>query len=165
MAVAGGTRLCWNCDGDIDIELSRCPYCGADPEAAHGHDLDEEQDFSPPYRMEDVAAKERLLQERPPYSGADEGGIDDETWEQSLSPEQDEECRRQNRETLLADAIPLALLLSGAVFCLFGLVLFLYSGQGRLVLEWNTSHWPVYLVPAVVMLYYGWKRLSETDSD
>lgn len=161
MVVANGTRLCWSCDGDVDFELSTCPYCGADLEAEHGN-AEEEQEFNPPYQLEDVAGKERLTEEEPPYVPEEPtaAAIDDETWEQALTPAEAEACRRENRQSLVNDALPLILLLTGAVFGVFGLVLCLYSGQDKLVLEWETSLWPFFLLPSLAMLYYGWKQLS-----
>ena len=162
MTLVGSKKLCWNCDGDIDVELTRCPYCGVDVESREEEELAEAE---PPFRFENVAAREAEVPS-PAYSpSADSSVISDEEWSSALDEEEVQEISEQQRGRLLDEVIPMAMLLSGAVFFVFGFVLWLYAGQPVLRLEWETAYWPAYLLPALPLLYFGWKRLEDLDED
>lgn len=156
-------RLCWNCEADIDAELSRCPYCGADPEEQDVHSAKE--NFDPPYRLENIA--EREAQQSTPYQqvqAEEVDEIDEEEWDSVVNTShKSDSVSHEVRQGLLKELQPLLFLMPGAVFFVFGLLLLMYSGQDTLVLEWKTSLWPIYLAPSLVLLYFGWLRLSSED--
>lgn len=127
-------KLCWNCDGNVELDTQRCPYCAADLESPVAvADENVEPELTPPY-----PAQEQMSS---PAEATQAGGL------QELSP---------------GDMVwPLAMILSGAVFLLFGLALFLHSGQEYMTLQWSSDAWPMYLIPALPLLYFGWKRLPK----
>lgn len=59
--------------------------------------------------------------------------------------------------------IPLSMLLSGTVFFLFGLALFLFSKKGVFILQWNGAYWYYYLAFGFLALLFGWKALSGVE--
>jgi hypothetical protein len=57
-------------------------------------------------------------------------------------------------------------LLSGAVFSLFGLVLFLFSNDdGFLRLKWNSAFWPFYLGLGAVLLILGFRAFNRLPEE
>lgn len=149
-------RLCWSCEADIDMELSRCPYCGV------ATDEREETDeaFAPPYQLHGRPERHGDIHS-PPYEG--EEGRDREHWEDRIDPKVTDELHRQCSHSIASECQPLLLLLSGAVFFIFGAVLFLYRKQGALTLEWDTGLWPFFLLPSLALLYLGWQRLQTLE--
>lgn len=60
--------------------------------------------------------------------------------------------------------LSLFLMLTGSTFFLFGLVIFLFSDQGALILRWNRDQALIYLGLGVCALFAGWRfilRLEE----
>lgn len=54
----------------------------------------------------------------------------------------------------------LLLSLGGHLFTLAWL-LFFFSDHGKLVLEWKSKYWFVYLLLSLPLVYKGWKKLTE----
>lgn len=55
------------------------------------------------------------------------------------------------------------LLLSGSVFFLFGVILWLFSEDGMLTLRWDSTFWFIYAVLALPLLFFGWRYLSQIE--
>jgi hypothetical protein len=54
-------------------------------------------------------------------------------------------------------------LLPGAVFLLFSMALLFFSDHGVLVLRWQASLWPCFLLPGCGLLYLGAQALRSTE--
>ena len=61
--------------------------------------------------------------------------------------------------------LPLLLLSAGSVFFLFGLVLFLFSSDGILTLEWNGHLWYAYFIISLPLTLFGWHTLQKFDNE
>ena len=70
---------------------------------------------------------------------------------------------KSNSDSLKRVILPLSMLLSGTVFFLFGLALFLFSRQGVFILQWNGAYWYYYLAFGFMALAVGWKALSQVE--
>lgn len=146
MSTTQKTKLCWNCEGSVSVELENCPYCAVylgPPEG--GDDL-----LDPPYRM-----SEEGDQQAPAAPYALEEAAD----------EQVKEAAQTSVDEVKTVALPLAFLSLGTVFFMFGLVLLLFSHQGVLTLHWNGHYWFIYLFTALPMLFLGWRALNKLESD
>lgn len=129
-------KLCWNCEGGVSFEEENCPFCGVylSPHGDEGDDEEESDFFTPPYpteKEEDTPAPKPVQKE-------------------IVAQESD----------LKKVAVPVTLLLSGTVFFLFGLALFLFSRGGLFILRWNGSYWHLYLGFGLAALFFGWKSLN-----
>lgn len=143
------TKLCWNCEGSAPVEEENCPYCGV--YLGPGSESDEGDLLAPPYRIHDQQTEEDILDS--PYAPEEEPELRDY--------EQPEEEEGDMQSTIT----PLLLLLGGAVFLLFGLVLALFSQHGVFTLQWNGEYWYVYLLLAVPMLFFGWRSLQTLEGE
>lgn len=140
------TKLCWNCEGRVAFTEENCTYCGVYLSPTPIGNEEEDDDIPPPpYRMDGA-------REVPP------------------APYQTEEI--VTAKALPADAeqgmktvlMPLSLLLSGSIFFLFGLVLFLFSSaNGVFTLQWNGELWSLYFFVGVLMLFFGWRTLRHIE--
>ena len=149
------TKLCWNCEGVVDRSSENCIYCGVylHPEK---EDIQEDQ-------VDSATA--------PLYTPVEH---EDEDYEPHYHTEEDEkivyeeihaEKNRQgtSSEDIRGVILPLAFLLAGSIFLLFGLILYFFSKDGVFVLKWNANYWFIYLLVAIPLLYIGWRTLQYFD--
>lgn len=136
MPGAKNRKLCWNCEGSVHVHATKCPYCGTD--------LSTENASTPTYsygRQPDM--------QPPSYDALPPSP--------SEMPAPIEEARPQKQPR---EFLPMLLMLPGAFFLLFGMILLLFSNDGTLTLEWNAHYWFFYLLLSVPLIYYGWRTLG-----
>ena len=155
MSAVPKKKLCWNCEGNIAKEIDNCPYCGV---YVHSPDLDENSGWNIPY----VNNSKREEIPSPLYQIHGENDLEsedssDKVGETSQAPS----MALQFKE----DILPVLLLMSGSIFFLFGIVLFLFSDNGTLTLQWNGNQWPYFLLLSLPCVYFGWKYLLQMDQD
>ncbi len=127
-------KLCHSCEGEVDLDVIFCPFCGADlleerVEEAHSHQ--EEDPFVPPYQpktfLEEAVEEERSKTE-------------------------------EKKEQILPSV---ALLSLGVWLFLFGFFLFIFGQGGTLTLNWSTRFWLVYIVLSFPSLFFGYRFLRK----
>ncbi len=148
-------RLCWNCEGSVSLEAETCPYCGVSVVPATLENVN--VGFMPSYRMGEV--QDSAIPRSPYEDDEAEPGQQEPGQEISKELEEDEPAFDEFQRTLLATV----LLLTGSVFFLFGLALMLFSHNGVLSLQWDSSLWFVYTALAVPLLFFGGRYLSKLD--
>ncbi len=142
-------KLCWNCEGRVALPDENCPFCGV---YLSSSSLLNQQSESTTHI--------------PPYSPGTDQSIPSSPYNLSKEDEQNsEEDKEELQEKALNPAnnsslLSFVLLLAGSVFLVFGLILFVFSHQGTLTLQWNTSYWFVYLGIAALLLFIGWRSLQ-----
>lgn len=146
-------KLCWNCEGSVSLQEENCPYCGVylSPSDNEGVEEGIEDLFSPPYRIESRA-------DSIPPSPFVSKEIKEEVTSMHVAKEM-----KHSSDDLKRVIIPLSMLLSGTVFFLFGLALFLFSRKGIFILQWNGGFWYYYLAFGMLALVFGWKALSTIE--
>lgn len=145
-------KLCWNCEGRVSFKDENCPYCAVylHPESNQGDDEDDDETpLDPPYR---VISNSDNPAPKAPYA-AEEVVKDEETF--TLLP----------TEGLKHVLAPLALLLFGSTFFLFGIILLLFSQEGIFTLRWNANIWFMYELLAIPLLFLGWRTLNRFKED
>jgi hypothetical protein len=152
-------KKCPNCEELIHPYATSCPYCSSDLSREEVDVSLPEQEEIPeaPYQVQHEAALDPEQVESPfRFVGSEEEPIEEE-------PVVGESPPPSEGEDLLVVLKPMAMLLGGMVFLLFGLALFLFARNGVLTLNWNGSWWPFYLVTSLPMLFFGWRSLHEID--
>lgn len=143
-------RLCWNCEGNILMDQEICPFCGVSVVPAV---LDQgNHSFAPAYQMSHHTSNSAVP--KSPYISEP---IEQEPKETKSVYNERETGLDEFKFTFLSTL----LLLSGAVFALFGAVLFFFSKNGIFRLEWDANFWFFYLILSLPMLYLGWKILHK----
>lgn len=173
-------KKCWNCKEAVHSYASSCPYCGADvstPPAAGAEGSN--GPLAPPYRLVNSTQQEDMAPPSP-FASSPRLYPTDEVWENSQ--EGSERGAPSGKEALHANLnstngskasmtqviAPMTMLLSGAVFFMFGLVLLMYSQDGVFTLHWNGNRWPYFLFPSLALLFFGWKsakKLKDSDDE
>ncbi|MCH9608570.1 MAG: hypothetical protein S4CHLAM45_11480 [Chlamydiales bacterium] len=139
-------RLCWNCDGDVSLHLNDCPFCGVS--------LSQPEEKKQPYNgLGDPFQKAPAA----PYQQENNLSVSKEEWEHALNEEEEQTPKTSARHEVIA----LLLLLPGIVFCLFGLLLLLFSDDGTLTLHWNQNLAYFYFLGAVPLIYLGWRAVGK----
>lgn len=140
-------KLCQNCDGEVDLDVIFCPYCGAD--------LLEEKPDRP-----DESSFEKSSQKlySPPYSPKKSIALNlDE--EDPPAKEETDEKPVLSKNTFWATF----LFTLGVQAFLMGILLFIFSENGVVHLKFDAKMWLFYLVFSIPMLYFGWKAISHID--
>jgi hypothetical protein len=136
-------KMCYNCEGDVDLEVIVCPFCAAD------------------------LREEKPEQQRPIYNPT--ASVKNLNTQQSLYPPKHTEEPTPGEPVALAVEEeepknvfgPLILLTLGAQLLLLGLFMLLFSHHGMMTLKWDARFWFIYLFASVPLLIFGYRALSK----
>jgi hypothetical protein len=147
------TKLCPHCDGDVELDIVVCPYCGKDVN---------EQKLNPSIQKPVTAAGSLSPEETlsslypPPYKI--------KTYDQELhKEEEEEEVIPEQAKPLQEDKIsltPVVLFSIGLNLLFFGLFVFLFSSKGELFLKLNSNWWVAYVLFGCPLIYFGYRKLN-----
>ena len=146
-------KLCWNCEGNVNLNEELCPYCGvAVSQIGLGSKEDDQDSQTETYRIPSS-----------PYAQNDEDEI-----KKNLK-----EFKENSSVASIADSddqtrpivITMALMMTGGVFFLFGWVLLLFASHGYLQLRWSDDYWYIYILLALPMLFFGIRNLQNLRED
>lgn len=163
MSDAKNRKLCWNCEGSVHIQATKCAYCGTDLTIDSSPVLVQSSTDSdvplPPFPAHtEPEAPEPVTQlAQDVFSNMeDPHEVATRLAKAKLEKEVSEEATK-------GVILPMLLLLPGAFFLLFGMILLLFSSNGFLTLRWNAHYWTLYFVVAIPLLYLGWRALGKKD--
>ena len=148
-------RICWNCHGNVSLEACNCIYCGVylNRDEEFDEAEEEQEELDPPYKLTEHTEKEEVIH-NPPYTS------------QHLNADV---AKPGNLVSILRFAgwksiiLSITMLLSGAVFLLFAVILLLFAKDGFFTLQWNANRWFFYLIAALPLLFFGWQSLEKLD--
>lgn len=160
-------KLCPHCEGDVDLDVIVCPFCGKDvseqkmtshmqmPTSARNSlvrslSVDETLNslYPPPYRPKVYD------QEIPAATTREELSIEDEEEIDNMDSQIDEDSEKKT------SIVPILLFSLGINLCLFGLFLFFFSSNGEVWLHWKGGMWIAYLLLSAPFLYFGYKKIN-----
>jgi|GEM_PF-2797605 len=142
-------RLCPYCEGSVPLGSPNCRFCGSafdiiDTTAketfskSHHH-----RNYTPPYS--------------PPTENIHESVFYPEKDEKSYKGKENDSTEEEEKGHLIA----LTLLSCGGMLVTLSFLLFFFSEHGRVVLEWKSRYWSLYMILGAPMLYYGFKKLKQ----
>lgn len=142
-------KLCYNCEGEIDLDVIVCPFCAADlreervdleetSSASHNiHEMSHSL-YPPAYPLQEE--REEVL---------DEGSSEKEVQESHFA------------EPILPIAGSIFLFASGATLFMLGCLMLFFSSGGELVLKWDARFWFLYLFVSLPLLIFGYRSISK----
>lgn len=140
--------VCSHCEEVVHRYAARCPYCQHDLTTASSTAVagpNKDSLFPPPSsKITQLAQPEEVLPTKNMLS---------------TESEEDEEG------SLYKFLFPLLALLAGAFFAFFGLLIKLFSKNGKLTLEWRLESWPYYFFPALFLLLLGTFMLTHVERE
>ncbi len=139
--------MCYNCEGEIDLDVIVCPFCAADlreekPEQQMPH-------YNPSATLKNLNTQQSLY----PAQGAPKV-------EQEEAPEEAPQAVVVERDESKNIFIPIALLTLGSQLFLFGFLMLFFSNEGVMTLKWDARFWYTYALAAVPLLAFGYKFLN-----
>lgn len=134
-------KLCWNCEGSVDLNAEKCPFCGVST------DVTPIPGTQPKKQAQPITSPKKAP--TAPYIPKEETA---------------EESKEGN--PFQATAIAVSALLLGTVLAIFSLMLALFSNaQGIFTLSWHGQWWYIYLVVALPLLWLGWRMASRLNAE
>jgi len=154
--------MCPNCEGNVALEVSICPYCGSSvfdtndnlANQAHSDDiksLSYEETlaslYPPPYKPSIIDTSESYEKEEEDFSKKEE---------KDLKSKEDVKIKKSAFSSTI-------LFWTGVNIFIFSLLLLCFSDNGVLYLKWNGSFWFLYTLLSLPLLYFGFKGLKNLD--
>lgn len=138
--------MCYNCEGEVDLDVIVCPYCAAD------------------------LREEKPEQNRSSFNAA--ASSKNREAQESLYPshfKSEPEPEEPTATTIHAPAeeegkgifAPTALLALGVQLFVFGVLLSFFSQKGYMLLKWDARLWFLYIFASIPFLIFGYKSLSK----
>ena len=150
-------KLCSYCDGQIDLDVIACPYCGCSVTPSLYEE--EKKSFSPP-TTRSLSPKETLASLYPPPYQPKVYSTPSPEKEKEQSIEQEEIFEMEENKISLSSILLFSI---GLSLFLFSLFLFFFSYKGEVVLRWDAKYWLVYLLLAAPLLFFGFRGLTRMD--
>ncbi len=145
-------KLCFNCEGEIDLDVIVCPFCAADL-----REEKPEQQRSSPSAFSTSAIGRQTSQSLypPPYAAKSEP---EEIIEEALLPENKNEAKSSRFPPIVG---PTVLFTLGIQLFLLGVFILLFSDKGAVILRWEGPSWFYYVSASIPFLYLGYRALSK----
>ncbi len=138
-------KLCWNCEGSVARNLENCPFCGVylNPE----ENSDAASEANDPFYVPDPQASDAVPDAPyvPQVSAAEAKSLVATTAANSVAS-----------STIIA----ILCLSFGVIAALFALLLFFFSVDGKLTMQWEEDLWSLFAIAALPLLFFGWRRLN-----
>ncbi len=145
-------KICYNCDGEIDLDVIVCPYCAADLRA----EKPEQQypAYHPGSMVKNLnSSHQQTMQSLYPAS------LPKEQEEAALSADSQEAALVEEKEKNIFG--PTLLFALGTQLFLFGVFMLLFSHKGAMILKWDARLWFLYLFASVPLLIFGYRSISK----
>lgn len=139
-------KLCYNCEGEVDLDVIVCPFCAADL-----REPQQKTSFSPTAHSVTQLQTEQSLYP-PPYSKPQETALPLLEEETPVAEEPS-----SSKSSLLA----IGLVSFGMQFLMLSLLMLFCSHEGVLLLKWNAHTWFLYFFASAPLLYFGYRALNK----
>jgi len=147
------TKMCPNCEGDVGMEMSICPYCGSS--VFNKNEKLANQKVSDDVKT--LSYEETLASlYPPPYKPK----VIDTPTSYEKEETNNETEKEEFQENEKASLVPTVLFWIGVNVLVFSLILFFFSKDGFLYFKWNASFWYLYSLISFPFLYFGFKGLK-----
>lgn len=177
-------KMCPYCEGNVSFEVESCPYCGSDLVASKRtepiqkmQEVSSFQDhlealYRPPYMVrEKASAAVESEEEDVATDTPSKNAYQDSLFHQQLDlfgshthiPLDGEESKQKNRFKIDPSLWSILLITLGTQLLVLSLVLLLFSDHGRVVLEWKSRYWLLYLILSLPALYFGYQFIEPED--
>jgi hypothetical protein len=146
------TKMCPNCEGNVALEESICPYCGSSV-------FNKNENLAKQKSSDDIKTlsyEETLASLYPPPYKPKVIEASYEKEEEIEEKDKKEQIEESEKNALL----PTILLWLGVNALVFSVILLLFSQNGVLYLKWNANYWYLYSLISLPFLYFGFKGIN-----
>jgi hypothetical protein len=142
-------KMCYNCEGEIDLDVIVCPFCAADLRA------EKPEQQIPSYNQAGILKNLNTQQSLYPSQNSPKIRMEDAGEEDPLLVPSVEEEASKNM------IVPTLLMTLGAQLLLFGFLMLLFSSKGVMILKWDARLWYFYVLGSIPFLIFGYKSLNK----
>lgn len=145
-------KICYNCNGQVDLEVIVCPFCGTDllEEFDAGMDLQEEFES----KQKSLSPQETVASLYPaPYQ---------------VSPENEKEQPPQTTQQSVKKAeananisLEYIVFIFALNFLSIGILLFIFSSEGKVQLELTSKYWPLFVGIGAFTAFWSFRKIQE----
>lgn len=152
-------KLCYNCEGDVDLDVIVCPLCAADLR----EEKPEQQrvSFSPSvHSVKQLSGETKTatpleaMRQRASAIAEPETSLPEQAEDLIMPPE--EETQPETKSTIVATA----LFTLGIQLLLLSFFLLFFQSRGMVILKWDARIWFLYLFAAAPLLILGYRSLK-----
>jgi hypothetical protein len=153
-------KLCYNCEGEVDLDVIVCPFCAADLR-------EEKPELERSSFSSSVATVKQLNAEHSlyPSHGKDDLSLRSPAPSSPIEQEalQEEAAVPFEEKPKAAKSIFSALILFtlGVQLFLLGVLLVIFSDRGMMILKWDASLWFLYIFASIPLLLFGYRFLNK----
>lgn len=155
-------KLCYNCEGEIDLDVIVCPFCAADLRVEKPEQMRAAyHPFGSPGKSQNSETSQSLY---PPSYPATKGEMvhEEVVLSEETLPEAVEE-EKITSDKLSRVIRPTILFTLGIQLFLLGMFILLFSHRGVVILKWDGTFWFFYVLASFPLLYFGYRSLSKID--
>ncbi len=151
-------KMCYNCEGEIDLDVIVCPFCAADlREERLEQSQSVYQPFGSPAKLHNQQTSQSLYP--PPLASRLEVSAD-ELAEELPTPSSDAPVSQERLSRVICPTIVFTL---GIQMFLLGMFILLFSHKGVVLLKWDGTFWFFYVLASCPLLYFGYRSLSRLE--
>ena len=148
-------RMCPFCEGTNPIDESSCKFCGSQFEVEKPK---RQERVNHAHMPRDLGGNHQNSNYQAPYSPS--MAINEESvYYRENDTTEDEEDEEAYEEKEQGHIVSLTLLSTGFMLLTLSMLLLFFAEHGRVVLEWKSRYWSLYLLTGLPMVYYGIKKL------
>lgn len=157
-------KMCYNCEGEVDLDVIVCPFCAADL-----RDDGPDQTMGKSYASADLLQRGEIHGETSHSLYPSSSFTKEEMQEEIFSEEKTfvSEQAPQKRFSSQASRFicPTILFTLGVQLFVLGMFILLFSHKGIVVLKWDGTLWFLYVLAACPLLFGGYHFLSKLDNE
>lgn len=141
--------MCYNCEGEIDLDVIVCPFCAADLR----EEKPEQQtpSYNPSHNLKNLNTQQSLYPSQNPPKVEQEEVVEEEA-------EVENSVEEKEPKEIIGPTILMTL---GAQLLLFGLLMLFFSHKGVMILKWDARLWYAYMLASVPLLIFGYKAVNK----
>lgn len=151
-------KLCYHCEGEIDLDVIVCPFCAADLREEKPEQIKSiYRSFGGVEKIENHQTSESLYPSPFPVRS-------DSVAEEILEEEKLVGFEEKAPSDKLSSVIcPTILFTLGIQLFVLGMFILLFSHRGIVLLKWDGTLWFLYVLASCPLLYFGYRALSKID--
>jgi hypothetical protein len=151
-------KLCYHCEGEIDLDVIVCPFCAADLREEKPEQIKSiYRSFGGVEKTENHQTSESLYPS--PFSARSEA-VAEEIFEEKKLLDRQENASSDKLSSVICPTIMFTL---GIQLFVLGMFILLFSHKGIVLLKWDGTLWFLYVLAACPLLYFGYRSLSKID--
>ncbi|MBS0624553.1 MAG: hypothetical protein JSS32_00710 [Verrucomicrobia bacterium] len=155
-------KMCYNCEGEIDLDVIVCPFCAADLREEKPEQM--RASYSPFNSTGKASNETSNSLYPPPYPVKKEAVVVPEAaMIEEVMPEEKPLEDASQQGNLSRVIRPTILFTLGIQLFLLGMFILLFSHKGIVLLKWDGTYWFFYVFASFPLLYFGYKSLSKIE--